>query len=59
VKLSVQQRDFFALKVAAYLWQPMGKSMAETAADVLVERILSWGVNTIFGLPGDKLSETI
>src|SRR5437660_10958054 len=26
--------------------------MAETAADVLVERIISWGVDTVFGLPG-------
>jgi thiamine pyrophosphate-dependent acetolactate synthase large subunit-like protein len=27
--------------------------MAKTAADVLVEGIIDWGVDTVFGLPGD------
>ncbi|HVG38226.1 MAG TPA: thiamine pyrophosphate-binding protein, partial [Pyrinomonadaceae bacterium] len=27
--------------------------MAKTTADLLVERLLAWGVSTIFGLPGD------
>ncbi|MFL6229549.1 MAG: thiamine pyrophosphate-dependent enzyme [Pyrinomonadaceae bacterium] len=30
--------------------------MAKTAADVLVEGIISWGVDTIFGLPGDGIN---
>lgn len=30
--------------------------MAETAADVLVERIIAWGVDTVFGLPGDGIN---
>ena len=30
--------------------------MAETAADVLVETIIDWGVNTVFGLPGDGIN---
>src|SRR4051794_537248 len=30
--------------------------MAETAADVLVEGIISWGVDTVFGLPGDGIN---
>ena len=30
--------------------------MAETAADVLVETILDWGVDTVFGLPGDGIN---
>ncbi len=30
--------------------------MAETAADVLVEGILNWGVDTVFGLPGDGIN---
>src|SRR5437660_7704250 len=30
--------------------------MAETAADVLVERIIRWGVDTVFGLPGDGIN---
>src|SRR5918999_1217246 len=30
--------------------------MAETAADVLVEGILDWGVDTVFGLPGDGIN---
>ena len=30
--------------------------MAETAADVLVETLIDWGVNTVFGLPGDGIN---
>ncbi|HEX8138196.1 MAG TPA: thiamine pyrophosphate-dependent enzyme [Pyrinomonadaceae bacterium] len=30
--------------------------MAETAADVLVEGIIDWGVDTVFGLPGDGIN---
>jgi pyruvate dehydrogenase (quinone) len=30
--------------------------MAETAADVLVETIIDWGVDTVFGLPGDGIN---
>ena len=29
--------------------------MATTVADLLVERLLAWGVDTIFGLPGDGI----
>ncbi len=30
--------------------------MAQTAADVLVEGILNWGVDTVFGIPGDGIN---
>ncbi|MBD0325425.1 MAG: pyruvate oxidase [Pyrinomonadaceae bacterium] len=30
--------------------------MANTAADVLVEGIIDWGVDTVFGLPGDGIN---
>jgi pyruvate dehydrogenase (quinone) len=30
--------------------------MAETAADILVETLIAWGVDTIFGLPGDGIN---
>src|SRR3954462_7181517 len=30
--------------------------MAQTAADVLVESIINWGVDTVFGLPGDGIN---
>ncbi|MGH9904590.1 MAG: thiamine pyrophosphate-binding protein, partial [Pyrinomonadaceae bacterium] len=30
--------------------------MAETAADILVENIIDWGVDTVFGLPGDGIN---
>src|SRR3954469_17356520 len=30
--------------------------MSETAADVLVESIINWGVDTVFGLPGDGIN---
>ncbi len=30
--------------------------MAKTVADLLVERLISWGVDTVFGLPGDGVN---
>src|SRR5881227_2326690 len=30
--------------------------MAKTAADVLVETLLAWGVDTVFGIPGDGIN---
>src|SRR5216110_721708 len=30
--------------------------MAETAADILVETLQAWGVEVIFGLPGDGIN---
>jgi pyruvate dehydrogenase (quinone) len=30
--------------------------MAKTAADLLVERLMEWGVDTIFGFPGDGIN---
>ena len=30
--------------------------MAKTAADVLIEGLIDWGVNTIYGLPGDGIN---
>lgn len=30
--------------------------MAQTTADLLVERLIAWGVDTIFGLPGDGIN---
>src|ERR671927_227163 len=33
--------------------------MAETAADILIDTIHDWGVNVIFGLPGDGINGII
>src|SRR5438874_5552845 len=33
-----------------------GIDMAHTAADVLVETLMEWGVSTVFGLPGDGIN---
>src|SRR2546430_5669206 len=30
--------------------------MSKTAADVLIETLIAWNVNTIFGLPGDGIN---
>ena len=30
--------------------------MAKTAADILIERLISWKVEVIFGLPGDGIN---
>jgi pyruvate dehydrogenase (quinone) len=31
-------------------------STKRTASDVLVDRLVSWGVDTVFGLPGDGIN---
>jgi pyruvate dehydrogenase (quinone) len=33
--------------------------MAKTAGDVLVETIMKWGVDTVFGIPGDGINGLI
>src|SRR4051812_18292109 len=38
---------------------PEGIVMAETTADVLIDTIHSWGVDVIFGLPGDGINGII
>ena len=30
--------------------------MAKTVAELLIERLIDWGVDTIFGLPGDDIN---
>ena len=30
--------------------------MADTAADILIDRLISWDVSIIFGLPGDGIN---
>src|SRR5918995_3038466 len=30
--------------------------MAKTAADILIETIMDWGVDTVFGMPGDGIN---
>src|SRR5438874_6136515 len=30
--------------------------MSQTAADVLIENVIDWGVDTIYGLPGDGIN---
>ena len=30
--------------------------MAKTTADVLVECLIDWGVDTVFGIPGDGIN---
>jgi pyruvate dehydrogenase (quinone) len=30
--------------------------VTETTADILVERLMEWGVKDIFGLPGDGIN---
>src|SRR6266567_1132699 len=31
-------------------------SMAQTASDILVETLCEWGVDTVFGIPGDGIN---
>ena len=33
--------------------------MAKTAGDVIVDTLINWGVNTIFGIPGDGVNGVI
>src|SRR4051795_5541097 len=37
----------------------MESSMAATAGDVLVETLIDWGVEVIFGIPGDGINGII
>src|SRR4030081_465828 len=37
----------------------MEKQMADTTADGLVQRLIEWGVDTVFGLPGDGINGVI
>lgn len=30
--------------------------MADTVADLLIDRLIDWGVDTLFGLPGDGIN---
>src|SRR5919199_2948508 len=30
--------------------------MSDTASDLLLERLIAWGVDTVFGLPGDGIN---
>src|SRR5216117_4201142 len=30
--------------------------MAKTVADLIIERLIGWGVETVFGLPGDGIN---
>src|SRR5438445_866967 len=32
------------------------RSMEKIAAELLVERLIDWGVDTVFGLPGDGIN---
>src|SRR5690242_8552757 len=34
----------------------MGFRMAKTASDMMMDRLVEWGVDTIFGLPGDGIN---
>lgn len=43
-------------------WQPAAQGdpvMATTAADVLVDTLIDWGVDTVFGIPGDGINGII
>src|ERR1051326_4327878 len=46
----IVQRLIYASLAAAEGW------MATTAADLLVERLIAWGVDAIFGFPGDGIN---
>src|SRR4051794_9325828 len=38
---------------------PGGGAMAQTAGDVLVETLIDWGVDRVFGIPGDGINGVI
>jgi pyruvate dehydrogenase (quinone)/pyruvate oxidase len=41
-------------------WVPKGSSMSTmTAGDVLVDTLINWGVDTVFGIPGDGVNGVI
>src|ERR1041384_746959 len=42
-----------------YLLDKKASPMSTTASDVLVETLLAWGVDTVFGIPGDGINGII
>ncbi|HEV2404379.1 MAG TPA: thiamine pyrophosphate-binding protein, partial [Ktedonobacterales bacterium] len=38
------------------MWKDTGTRKAKTASDIMMERLVDWGVDTIFGLPGDGIN---
>src|SRR4051812_13810064 len=45
----------FGIPIAKYIFFE-AKNMAQTAADVMVETLIEWGVEVIFGIPGDGIN---
>src|SRR5205814_3598698 len=39
-----------------YLLRTRGHDMAQTVAELLIDRLIGWGVDTVFGLPGDGVN---
>jgi hypothetical protein len=58
---SKQKYGYFAGDVCPQetVIQPGNTTMAKTAGDVIVETLLDWGVDTIFGIPGDGINGVI
>src|SRR5205823_12080319 len=38
------------------LFRSTDRGMAQTASEVMVETLIDWGVDTIFGIPGDGIN---
>src|SRR5438067_7105653 len=45
-----------SLAPALHPWAHRETLMARTAADVLADRLIDWGVRVVFGLPGDGIN---
>src|SRR5579875_2516895 len=41
---------------ASHKLEREGALVADTASDLMLERLMDWGVDTIFGLPGDGIN---
>src|SRR5437868_14400259 len=49
-------RTYFACCIQKIGRTERSAIMAKTAGDILVECLIEWGVNVIFGLPGDGIN---
>ena len=54
--LSQSVPDSSCPSAAARAGKGAARTMASTTADLLIDRLVFWGVDTIFGLPGDGVN---
>src|SRR5205814_1767143 len=53
---NISRPSALAFRLASPGYQSIGHSMAQIAADILVDVLHRWGIKVVFGLPGDGIN---